>query len=136
MVLQGVDSVYDLVWHTSPWGVVTYGEVCHQLEVEMSRYHFEEANIPALLAQFQYYEQESERLIAAELSWPAYEMMLHASHTFNLLDARQAVSVTERQHYILRIRRLATAVAKHYYQARETLGFPLLSADQRQEQPL
>jgi glycyl-tRNA synthetase alpha chain len=134
MALQGVDNVYDLAWHTGPWGDVTYGDVYQQMEVEMSKYNFEEADIATLLTQFQLYESESQRLVAAELSWPAYEMVLKASHTFNLLDARQAISVTERQHYILKIRRLAKAVADSYYQTREALGFPLLSANKQLEQ--
>ena len=130
MSLQGVDNIYDLVWRGGPQGTVTYGDVCHQTEVEMSKYNFEVANVEVLFQQFQVYEKESQRLIEAALPLPAYEMVLKASHTFNLLDARRAISVTERQHYILKIRRLAKAVAESYYQARETLGFPLLKAQE------
>lgn len=126
MSLQGVDDIYDLVWCEGPQGKVTYGDVCRQTEVEMSKYNFEMADIETLFKHFQFYEQESQRLIDANLSLPAYEMVLKASHTFNLLDARKALSVTERQNHILKIRRLAKAVAESYYQAREALGFPLL----------
>jgi glycyl-tRNA synthetase alpha chain len=126
MALQGVDNIFDLVWHVGPQGVITYRDVCYQAEVEMSKYNFEIADVDALFKQFHYYEKESQRLIAAKLPLPAYEMVLNASHTFNLLDARRAISVTERQHHILKIRRLAKAVAESYYHAREALGFPLL----------
>lgn len=126
MPLQGVDNIYDLVWSKTPHGIVTYGDVFHQNEVEMSKYNFEHANVELLFQQFAAYEKESQRLIDLALPLPAYEMALKASHTFNLLDARRAISVTERQQYILKIRRLAKAVAESYYQAREALGFPLL----------
>lgn len=126
MALQGVDNIYDLVWCRGPQGTVTYGDVCHQTEVEMSKYNFEAADVATLFKHFKVYEKESERLIAENLPLPAYEMVLKASHTFNLLDARRAISVTERQNHILKIRRLAKAVAESYYQAREALGFPLL----------
>jgi glycyl-tRNA synthetase alpha chain len=126
MPLQGIDNFYDLVWCKTANGVVTYGDVFHQNEVEMSKYNFELANVDALFKQFHTLEQESVRLIEAGLPLPAYEMALKASHTFNLLDARRAISVTERQQYILKIRRLTKLVAESYYNARETLGFPLL----------
>lgn len=126
MALQSVDDIYDIVWSVGPQGVVTYGDVCRQTEVEMSTYNFETADVKVLFDHFQFYEQESQRLVEAGLPLPAYEMVLKASHTFNLLDARRAISVTERQHHILKIRRLAKAVAESYYQAREALGFPLL----------
>jgi glycyl-tRNA synthetase alpha chain len=126
MALQGIDNIYDLVWSKSPQGIVTYGDVFHQNEIEMSTYNFEHANVDLLFQQFYAYELESQRLIELGLPLPAYEMVLKASHTFNLLDARRAISVTERQQHILKIRRLAKAVAERYYQARETLGFPLL----------
>jgi glycyl-tRNA synthetase alpha chain len=126
MALQDVDNLYDLVWTTGPQGTVTYRDVCHQTEVEMSKYNFEVADVKLLFQQFSDYEKESMRLIEASLPLPAYEMLLKASHTFNLLDARRAISVTERQHHILKIRRLAKAVAESYYQSREALGFPLL----------
>jgi glycyl-tRNA synthetase alpha chain len=127
MPLQGVDNFYDLVWSKTPAGTVTYGDVFHQNEVEMSKFNFEAANVEILFKQFLTYEQESLRLIEAGLPLPAYEMVMKASHTFNLLDARRALSVTERQQHILKIRRLAKAVAESYYQAREALGFPLLN---------
>lgn len=126
MPLQGIDNIYDLVWCNTDHHKVTYGDVFHQNEVEMSTFNFEQANIPFLLQQFQHYEQESTRLIELGLPLPAYEMALKASHTFNLLDARRAISVTERQQYILKIRRLTKAVAECYYASREALGFPLL----------
>ena len=127
MYLQGVASVYDLVWADGPLGKVTYGDVFHQNEVEMSTYNFEHANTEHLFQQFDTCEKESERMIAAGLPLPAYEMVLKASHTFNLLDARKAISVTERQRFILRVRTLARAVAQAYYDRRESLGFPMLS---------
>ncbi len=130
MYLQGVESVYDLIWNTGPQGTVTYGDVFHQNEVEQSAYNFEYANSQILLQQFDHLESESQRLIEANVPLPAYEQMLRASHTFNLLDARHAISVTERQRYILRIRTLARAVADAYYTARESLGFPLLGEQQ------
>ncbi len=126
MYLQGVDSMFDLVWTNGPDGPVTYGDIFHQNEVEMSAYNFEQADVAALFAAFDHYEQESQRLIEANLPLPAYEMVLKASHAFNLLDARHAISVTERQRFILRVRNLAKAVAEAYYHAREALGFPLV----------
>ncbi len=127
MPLQEKDNIYDLVWTKNQEGtIVTYGDVFHQNEVEMSKYNFEEANVPLLFEQFNAYEQESIRLIALHLPLPAYEMVMKASHTFNLLDARRAISVTERQQYILKIRRLAKAVAESYYAMREKLEFPLI----------
>jgi glycyl-tRNA synthetase alpha chain len=130
MYLQGVESMYDLVWNETPAGIVTYGDVFHQNEVEMSVYNFEQAHIPTLFDHFNIYEHESQRLINAALPLPAYEMVLKASHVFNLLDARRAISVTERQRYILRVRKLAQDVAKAYYEAREKLGFPLLKNEE------
>src|SRR5690554_2925633 len=127
MYLQGVASVYDLVWADGPLGKVTYGDVFHQNEVEMSTYNFEYANTEHLFQLFDICEKESERMIAAGLPLPAYEMVLKASHTFNLLDARKAISVTERQRFILRVRTLARAVAQAYYDRRESLGFPMLT---------
>ena len=127
MYLQGVNSVYDLVWTNGPQGVVTYGDVFHQNEVEMSAYNFEHANVDFLFQCFNTYEQECQKLIGVNLPLPAYEMVLKASHTFNLLDARHAISVTERQRYILRVRTLSRAVAEAYYARRESLGFPMLT---------
>jgi len=125
MYLQGVASVFDLVWTHTPQGPVTYGDVFHQNEVEMSAYNFEHADTDALFAWFDTCERESQTLIAADLPLPAYEMVLKASHTFNLLDARHAISVTERQRFILRVRTLARAVAERYYAKREALNFPM-----------
>jgi glycyl-tRNA synthetase alpha chain len=126
MYLQNVDSVFDLVWARAPWGPVSYGQIYYQNEVEMSAYNFERADIEVLITEFNTYEDQSQKLIGAGLPLPAYEMVLKASHTFNLLDARRAISVTERQRYILRARDLARAVAEAYLKRRETLGFPLL----------
>jgi len=126
MYLQGVDSVYDLVWTDGPAGKVTYGDVFHQNEVEMSRYNFEAADTDVLFARFDAAEKACRALIEQELTLPAYEQILDASHSFNLLDARRAISVTERQAYILRVRGMARAVAEAYYQSREKLGFPML----------
>ena len=127
MYLQGVNSIYDLVWTDGPQGKVTYGDVFHQNEVEQSAYNFEHANVDELFKQFDLCESESQKLNEAGLPLPAYEQMLQASHTFNLLDARHAISVTERQRYILRVRALSRAVAEAYFEKRESLGFPMLS---------
>jgi glycyl-tRNA synthetase alpha chain len=122
MYLQGKDSVYDLVWTPG----VTYRDVYHQNEVEQSRYNFELANTEMLFRHFAEHEAEAKRLIAAQCVLPGYEMVMKASHTFNLLDARGAISVTERAAYIGRVRALAKAVAEEYYASRERLGFPML----------
>ena len=126
MYLQGVESVYDLTWTVGPQGKVTYGDVYHQNEVEQSRYNFEEANTENLFSWFEVCEAECTRLLEKGLPLPAYEQVLKASQTFNLLDARRAISVTERQRYILRVRTLARGVARAYLNAREALGFPML----------
>lgn len=126
MSLQNKDSIYDLVWAHTPQGVVTYGDVFLQNEKEMSAHNFEHANTELLLEQFNSLETEAQKFIELGLPLPAYEMMLKCSHTFNLLDARRAISVTERQRYILRVRALAKAVAEAYYASRETLGFPMV----------
>lgn len=126
MYLQGVESMYDLLWTEHDGRRVTYGDVFHQNEVEMSKYNFEHADVDNLKAQFLNYEKQCHGLIALSLPLPAYEMALKASHTFNLLDARRAISVTERQRFILQVRKLTQAVAQSYYDAREKLGFPLL----------
>ncbi len=125
MYIQGVESVYDLVWTESTNGTVTYGDVFHQNEVEQSTYNFEKADTRALFNAFDNAEQAAESLVADDLPLPAYDQVLKASHTFNLLDARQAISVTERQRYILRIRDLSRMVAEAYYARRESLGFPV-----------
>ena len=127
MFIQGVDNLFDIVWAKTPHGIVTYRDVFHQNEVEMSTFNFEQANIPELFKLFDFYEGEAKRLIELALTLPAYDMVLKASHSFNLLDARHAISVTERQGYILRVRKLAFAVAKAYYESRERLGFPMAS---------
>jgi glycyl-tRNA synthetase alpha chain len=134
MYLQGVSSVYDLVWSDGPMGRVTYGDVFLQNEVEMSAYNFEHANVESLFTTFDTCERESERMIEQGLPLPAYELVLKASHTFNLLDARKAISVTERQRFILRVRTLARAVAQAYYDKREALGFPMVSAENKEVQ--
>lgn len=126
MYLQGVESVYDLVWTDTHGYTVTYGDVYHQNEVEQSAYNFEHAAVDALFRQFDTCEEQSRYLIDTGLPLPAYEQVLRASHTFNLLDARNAISVTERQRFILRIRTLAQAVAQAYYDRREALGFPMV----------
>jgi len=125
MYLQGVDSLYDLVWAEGPDGVVTYGDVFHQNEVEMSAFNFEHANVEALFRYFDDCESQCTQLINLGLALPAYEQVLKASHFFNLLDARQAISVTERQRFILRVRALSRQVAEAYYESRRKLGFPL-----------
>jgi glycyl-tRNA synthetase alpha chain len=122
MYLQGKDSVFDLVWTPG----VTYRDVYHQNEVEQSKYNFELSNTEMLFRHFGEFEAEAKRLIAAQCVLPAYEMVMKASHTFNLLDARGAISVTERAAYIGRVRALARAVAQAYFESRERLGFPML----------
>lgn len=129
MYLQGVESVYDLVWTDGPLARVTYGDVFHQNEVEQSAYNFERADTALLFQQFDAYERVCQELLATKLPLPAYEQVLKASHTFNLLDARRAISVTERQRFILRVRTLARGVAEAYYASREALGFPLVVRD-------
>jgi glycyl-tRNA synthetase alpha chain len=126
MYLQDVENVFDLVWTPG----VSYGDVYHQNEVEQSKYNFEQSNAEMLFAHFANYEAEARRLMAAELALPAYEMVLKAAHTFNLLDARGAISVTERAGYIGRIRNLAKTVAQSYYDSRERLGFPMCRTEQ------
>lgn len=126
MYLQGVNNVYDLVWTHSPNGdVVTYGDIWQQNEREQSTYNFEVADVPALFKWFDQCEQECLKLVGAKLPLPAYEQVLKASHTFNLLDARHAISVTERQRFILRVRSLAREVALLYFNSRKEAGFPL-----------
>ena len=129
MYLQRVESVFDLVWTDGPLGRVTYGDVYHQNEVEQSKYNFELADVDELFRQFDAHEKECQRLLEAKLPLPAYERMLKTSHTFNLLDARKAISVTERQRFILRVRALARGVAEAYYASREALGFPMLQGN-------
>lgn len=133
MYVQGVDSIYDLVWTNGPEGSVSYGDVFHQNEVEQSTYNFEKADVGFLSQSFDQHEKDAMRLAEAELPLPAYEQVLKASHTFNLLDSRHAISVTERQRFILRVRSLARAVAQCYFKQRMKLGFPLAPAELRDE---
>ncbi|MHB0774988.1 glycine--tRNA ligase subunit alpha [Halomonas sp. WWR20] len=134
MYLQDVDSVYDLVWAIAPDGSqVTYGDVYLQNEREQSAYNFEHADVPALFASFDQLESECARLLEARLPLPAYERVLKASHTFNMLDARHAISVTERQRFILRVRTMARDVAQVYYESRKAAGFPMAPESLRQE---
>jgi glycyl-tRNA synthetase alpha chain len=129
-----VENVYDLIWteweELGPNGPelrrLTYGDVYHQNEVEQSTYNFEHANVDLLFTFFGSYEAEAKRMIEAKLALPAYELVLKAGHTFNLLDARGAISVTERAAYIGRIRALSRLVAQSYYESREALGFPMI----------
>ncbi|MHB1566815.1 MAG: glycine--tRNA ligase subunit alpha [Acidiferrobacter sp.] len=120
MYLQGVDDVFALAWNQH----TRYGDLYRENEIEMSHFNFTHADVGALVQRFAHYEEECDRLIKAELPLPAYDHVLHASHTFNLLDARHALSVTERTRYIGRVRALARGVATSYYQKREALGFP------------
>jgi len=122
MYLQGVDNVYDLEWNRG----IKYGDVHHRGEVEFSTYNFEEADVEMLFRLFEMYEKEAKRLIEKGLVFPAYDYCLKTSHTFNLLDARGAISVTERMGYILRVRTLARLCAEGYLKQREEMGFPLL----------
>lgn len=129
MYLQGVENVYDLIWTRLPDGtVLRYGDVYHQNEVEQSQYNFEHSDAAWLLRQFNDYEAQAKRILESDalLALPAYELVLKAGHTFNLLDARGAISVTERATYIGRIRALSRVVAQKYVASREALGFPLL----------
>ena len=132
MYLQGKENVFDLVWTTREESgeqrVLTYGDVYHQNEVEQSTYNFEQSNVPKLFEQFAFFESEATRLLKVKLPLPGYEMILKAAHTFNLLDARGAISATERAAYIGRIRTLSRLVAQAYVESREALGFPMLSS--------
>ena len=133
MYLQGVDSIYDLVWSHGSNGVVTYGDVFLQNERELSAYNFEHSDAEFLFKAFDQYEADAERLVDAKLPLPAYEMVMKASHTLNLLDARKAISVTERQRFILRVRSIARAVAIGYFESRLAAGFPLAEKEIAQE---
>ena len=133
MYLQGVDSIYDIVWAESAEGLVTYGDVFKQNEVEMSEFNFDCANVDLLFSYFEDCEKQCNSLIEKNLPMPAYEQVLKASHYFNLLDARKAISVTERQRFILRVRSLARLVATSYFESRKSLGFPLASDELRKE---
>ena len=131
LYIQGVEDFKDLVWAENGEKIITYADVYHQYEVEMSRFNFDMADVDALLGQFDFYEQETMRLLEADLPLPAYEFVIKASHAFNLLDSRQAISVTERQRFILRVRALARRVAQKYFDSRRALGFPLADDDTR-----
>lgn len=133
MYLQGVDSIYDIVWTEGPDGIVTYGDIFKQNEVEMSAFNFEHADTETLFRNFDDCEKQCQSLIENKLALPAYEQVLKASHYFNLLDARNAISVTERQRFILRVRALARSVAEAYFESRKELGFPLATEALRQE---
>ena len=133
MYLQDVDSIYDIVWTNGPGGPVSYGDVFRQNEVEMSAYNFEYADTELLFKSFDNCEQQCKFLIEKGLALPAYEQVLKASHYFNLLDARKAISVTERQRFILKVRALARLVAEVYFESRKHLGFPLATDALRKE---
>lgn len=133
MYLQGVDSIFDLVWSRGPQGVVTYGDIYHQNEVEQSTYNFELADTDALFHWFDVCESQCQQLVEKNLPLPAYEQVMKASHAFNLLDARHVISVTERQRFILRVRSLSRGVAECYYESRAALGFPLIKQEQSDE---
>jgi|TARA_B100001079_G_scaffold271102_1_gene287396 glycyl-tRNA synthetase alpha chain len=132
LYIQGVEDFQQLIWSEVGNQVVTYADVFHQYEVEMSSFNFDFANVDALFSQFDFYESEIKRLLDANLPLAAYEYVMKASHAFNLLDARHVVSVTERQQYILRVRALSRNVAQAYFLSREALGFPLAEDDIRQ----
>jgi glycyl-tRNA synthetase alpha chain len=125
MYLQKVENVYSLTWN----GVVSYGEIFHRAEVEFSTFNFEEANVDALIGFFDTYESEAHKLVAKGLILPAYDYCLKCSHTFNLLDARKAISVAERTRYIGRIRNIARQVAMGYTEQRKEMGYPLLKEE-------
>ncbi len=125
MCLQDCSNVYQLVWNKDDENTITYGDIFHQNEVEQSKYNFDLADTDALFKWFDTCEDKAKQLIENALPLPAYEMVIKASHAFNLIDARSAISVTERQQYILRVRTLSRMVAEVYYQSRESLGFPL-----------
>lgn len=132
MLVQGITHTQDLIWGKGPMGDIRYGDIFRQNEVEMSTYNFEKANIPQLFTAFDAYETECKQLVEDALPLPAYDMVLKASHAFNLLDARRAISVSERQRFILRVRALSRLVALSYVSTRERLGFPLLTLTDKQ----
>lgn len=125
LYLQGVEDFKQLIWTYKDNQAITYADVYHQFEVEMSRFNYDESNVKGLFSQFDFFESESSRLLDVSLPLPAYEYVMKASHVFNLLDARGAISVTERQRYLLRVRTLSRGVAAAYYESRQKLGFPL-----------
>jgi glycyl-tRNA synthetase alpha chain len=121
MYIQGKESIFDLEWAPG----ISYGDVYHQNEVEQSTYNFEHSDADFLFTAFAAHEKQARHLMEQKLALPAYEQVLKAAHSFNLLDARGAISVTERAAYIGRIRNLARSVAQSYYESRERLGFPM-----------
>ena len=131
LYLQGVEDFQDLVWTETPNGKITYADVFHQYEIEMSAFNFDSANIEGLKEQFSFYEAEVSRMLSLGLPLPAYEYVLKASHAFNLLESRRAISVTERQRFILRVRGISKAVAKSYLESRRNAGFPLADDEAR-----
>ena len=131
LYLQGVEDFQDLVWTETPNGKITYADVFHQYEIEMSAFNFDSANIEGLKEQFSFYEAEVNRMLSLGLPLPAYEYVLKASHAFNLLESRRAISVTERQRFILRIRGISKAVANSYLESRRNAGFPLADDEAR-----
>jgi glycyl-tRNA synthetase alpha chain len=134
LYLQKATSFKDLVWTAGPLGTITYGDIYKQNEYEMSKYNFEYADVNLLFQQFNTIETECKKMLDLNLPLPAYEMVLKTSHLFNLLNSRNAISVTERQSYILRVRNLAKLVAEKYYEIRKDMGFPLLNKNQENKQ--
>jgi len=132
LYLQGVEDFQQLVWAKNDNGIVSYADVFHQYEVEMSTFNFDQADIEGLFSQFEFYASETTRMLDVDLPLAAYEYVIKASHTFNLLDARQAISVTERQRFMLRVRTLSSTVGQSYFNARKALGFPLAVESARQ----
>tara|TARA_B100000809_G_C14952649_1_gene464455 strand:+ start:112 stop:795 length:684 start_codon:yes stop_codon:yes gene_type:complete len=132
LYLQSVEDFQQLVWAKNDNGIVSYADVFHQYEVEMSAFNFDQADIKGLFSQFEFYASETTRMLDVNLPLAAYEYVIKASHTFNLLDARQAISVTERQRFMLRVRTLSSAVGQSYFNARKALGFPLAVESARQ----
>ena len=132
LYLQGVEDFQDLVWTETPEGKTTYSDIFHQYEVEMSTFNFDSASIQGLQEQFNFYETEVSRMLDAGLPFPAYEYVLKASHAFNLLESRRAISVTERQRYILRVRGISKLVANSYLESRRKAGFPLADDETRE----
>ncbi|MDA0977282.1 MAG: glycine--tRNA ligase subunit alpha [Proteobacteria bacterium] len=131
LYLQGVEDFKQLIWTEVDGRPVTYADVYHQYEVEMSSFNFDLADVDALFSHFDFYEKEAMRFLEENLPLPAYEYVMKASHAFNLLDARHAISVTERQRFILRVRTLSRGVAQSYFDSRRALGFPLADDDTR-----
>ena len=132
LYIQGVEDFKELVWTETEGKKVTYADVYHQYEIEMSHFNFEVADVNGLFNQFDFFEKEALRLLTENLPLPAYEFVMKASHSFNLLDSRHAISVTERQRFILRVRKMARGVAEKYFESRQLLGFPLADSESRE----